>query len=313
MRKYLDVKDLNDLCIKDYTKDFFDVSDFVLCPDGTPGMIRVLMKDIAKVDRKDGQKEFKLESLERLSEDTQQYFKDTLNQILFDGDVLKFDVLEKLRETAKLFIDEVEQGEFKLGVVDIILVGSNASYNYSDLSDIDLHIVYNSDEFGSNNKFFISQYFDSFRSLFNLTHKIFIKNCKVEVYLEDWVNKGVYNGIYSILHNQWTQYPSKQEIIIDTKAVDAKFESYKNSVTNLTSLPGNYHEALSLYKNIFRLRRNSLRDGGEFCTENLAFKKLRNEGFIDTLRDYIRSEKDKDLSIESLEESFRTAILEELT
>ena len=310
--KCLDTKSFD--TFKNYDKDFFDVSDFVLCPDGTPGTIKVLMKDLALVKKNKDNKEesYKLDSLKRIVEDNQ-YIRDQLNPVLFLDDTLRSDIREKLKETADLFIEEVEKEEFKLDILDIVLVGSNSSYNYTELSDIDLHIIYNSSVFDEQTKYFVSKYFDSFRSLFNLTHKIFIKNCKVEVYLEDSENRGIYNGIYSILKNKWIQFPVKDKVTIDTGSVDTKFEDYKNNIINLTSLPGQYKDSLTLYKNIFRLRRNSLQVGGEFCTENLAFKKLRNEGFIDTLRDYIRSEKDKDLSIESLSESFRLAILGDLT
>ena len=57
------------------------------------------------------------------------------------------------------------------------------------------------------------------------------------------------------------------------------------------------------------MRRTALQSGGEFCTENLAFKRLRNDGSITKLRDYIRNEHDKELSVESIRNIMHEAIM----
>ena len=46
------------------------------------------------------------------------------------------------------------------------------------------------------------------------------------------------------------------------------------------------------------MRSAAVRRGGEFSLENLAFKELRNLGYIDKLSDYITHIEDKDLSLE---------------
>ena len=47
------------------------------------------------------------------------------------------------------------------------------------------------------------------------------------------------------------------------------------------------------------MRKAGLADAGEFSTENLAFKKLRNEGVMNKLRQLKKQEVDKQLSLES--------------
>ena len=53
---------------------------------------------------------------------------------------IKEDVLKALKEISDEFINYIE---IPLNIVDIEIVGSNASYNYNNKSDIDLHIIVN--------------------------------------------------------------------------------------------------------------------------------------------------------------------------
>ena len=48
---------------------------------------------------------------------------------------------------------------------------------------------------------------------------------------------------------------------------------------------------------IKKLRSAGLQKGGEFSIENLAFKALRNLGYIEKLTDYMKHLADRDLSI----------------
>jgi len=50
---------------------------------------------------------------------------------------------------------------------------------------------------------------------------------------------------------------------------------------------------------ITNMRKAGLERAGEWSTENLVFKKLRNLGVIDKLTDKIRELEDQELSLES--------------
>ena len=50
------------------------------------------------------------------------------------------------------------------------------------------------------------------------------------------------------------------------------------------------------------MRKSGLKNGGEFSSENIVFKKLRDADLIDRLRDYMYKERDKELSLESAEQ-----------
>ena len=71
-----------------------------------------------------------------------------LNKSLWDeNDQLKPEVKERLLEIAQQFISKTQGSE--ANIKDIILTGSLANYNYSILSDIDLHLLLDFSELNS--------------------------------------------------------------------------------------------------------------------------------------------------------------------
>lgn len=302
--------------IKKKDNHLFDLNDFVLCPDGEFGKIKVFIRDDqAEIERKSGKKDFSVIDLMRLSEDDESlYYRDELNPKIFANNVMIPQVRNKLIQSSKDFLEEMTRGmtdqNIDLVVKDIMLVGSNASYNYSDFSDLDIHILYDTENLGDNlSKFFAKEYFEAFRRLFNQSHDIKIYDLPVEFYAEDINSNGVYNGRYSILNDAWIQFPDKNRVEINSTEVEAKYSLYKSDIDSCISATGGYETAIDLYKKLFKMRRTALQSGGEFCTENLAFKKLRNDGSITKLRDYIRNEHNKELSVESIRNIMHEAIM----
>lgn len=302
--------------IKKKDNHLFDLNDFVLCPDGEFGKIKVFIRDDqAEIERKSGKKDFSVIDLMRLSEDDESlYYRDELNPKIFANNIMIPQVRNKLIQSSKDFLEEMTRGmtdqNIDLVVKDIMLVGSNASYNYSDFSDLDIHILYDTENLGDNlSKFFAKEYFEAFRRLFNQSHDIKIYDLPVEFYAEDINSNGVYNGRYSILNDAWIQFPDKNRVEINSTEVEAKYSLYKSDIDSCISATGGYETAIDLYKKLFKMRRTALQSGGEFCTENLAFKRLRNDGSITKLRDYIRNEHDKELSVESIRNIMHEAIM----
>ena len=56
---------------------------------------------------------------------------DALNPILFDGEELKPEVKTTIENIVTLFIDELQDDEIQFNLKDVILLGSNVSYNYT--------------------------------------------------------------------------------------------------------------------------------------------------------------------------------------
>ena len=75
-----------------------------------------------------------------LEEDIEKH--DTLNPKLWNSDnTLKKEVREAILRIVDDFVSKLKEDEIKLELKDIKLVGSNCSYNYTDKSDLDIHLV----------------------------------------------------------------------------------------------------------------------------------------------------------------------------
>ena len=212
---------------------------------------------------------------------------DTLNPILWDANNnLKEEVLDKLLDIYYEFIKFIE---LPLNVVDVEIVGSNASYNYNENSDIDLHIIVNFDLNYVDNDI-LQQLYNSKKNSFNENYDIDIEGIPVELYIED-VNAGnATNGRYSIIENSWLLIPEKIKYTIpDISDSLQKWIDICNDCINSNDA----EQIKEVINQIYMMRKISLAESGEAGIGNLVFKELRSNGFIQQLRDKyyeIRSE-----------------------
>ena len=57
-------------------------------------------------------------------------------------------------------------------------------------------------------------------------------------------------------------------------------------------------EKMEAYKEkIRKMRGSSVQKGGEFSLENLAFKEIRNKGYLEKFSNYIKNVQDRKLSL----------------
>ena len=165
----------------------------------------------------------------RLVEAIQTHSK--LNPALFDGDKLKEEVRVRLVEIADLFIENIQEDEIPLKVFDYWMVGSNAAYNYTKDSDIDIHIIVDMEV--SANPYLLKLLYDYVKSNFNDKYDIMVKGHEVELYLEDIKTSAVTNGIYSLKQNKWIKVPTK----VDPQVVEIESsEIYQDTYNKYINL-----------------------------------------------------------------------------
>lgn len=228
-------------------------------------------------------------------------YNEILNPKLFENNKLKPDV----RQTIFNIVDEFKEYlEIPINILDIRIVGSNASYNYTDTSDIDIHLVVNFDELSNNNDL-IQVLFNSKKKLFNDTYDITIKGLEAEIYVEDVETSAISNGIYSVLQNCWIKFPKKEnieDIKIDSLGVDTLFFKYQKKCEKMLENKDDVtiEQVNELIDKIYMLRKNGLAKSGEYSNGNLVFKNLRSEGYIQQLIDLKDSLISKELSLEKL-------------
>ena len=225
---------------------------------------------------------------------------------LVDGDeyIMKKDIRNRLIEIADQFIDFWGVDFF---IHDIILTGSLANYNWSEYSDVDLHILVDMDELndGDSNSIalhgIVKEFFDAKKNVWNNNHDIKIKGFEVELYVQDIDEEHVSSGVYSVLNDEWVVKPSFKKENIDTKKILDKGEYFAKQIDKLIS---DYEQSIevskeeeSLREKLKKFRKSGLETGGEYSYENLTFKLLRRNGYIEKLINLRNDIIDKKLSV----------------
>ena len=111
----------------------------------------------------------------------------TLNVKLWniEDNTLKPEVKEKINAIVKDFCDGLDDNEVKYKLADVRLVGSNCSYNYTDKSDLDIHIVFDLGIYGDEEKEQMAETIYNYaRSLWGKTHSVEFYGIPVEVFVE---------------------------------------------------------------------------------------------------------------------------------
>ena len=222
-------------------------------------------------------------------------FHDELNQKLFNKEELKPEVKEKLKEIAEAFIDYLEVN--KDAIKDVVITGSSVSYNYTKYSDIDLHLKVDYDLIHEDCPI-VEGYLWASKSTFYKDHDITIYGIPVEVYAESIEEDTVHNGLYSLWQDKWIDKPNKIPPTDNDSAILSKYNELKEAADRIQDS----EVASELIDKIYQMRKAGLQEAGEFSTENLAFKKLRDEGIIERLREMKKQKIDKELSLESYNE-----------
>lgn len=218
-----------------------------------------------------------------------------LNPAVWDGDELRIDVRYKLLEIAKRFIEYLEVPEFKLQ--DVILRGSLVNYNYTAYSDFDLHIV---TDFSTLDCDITEQFYMAKKRIWNDEHDITIRGHEVELYVEDVDAVNVSAGTYSVLNGKWLRIPKYDPPEVDERAVNVKARDLMTQITRAIRT-GSIEDIERLQDKIKTMRQAGLDRAGEFSTENLAFKIIRNKGYLDRLYKNKNSKFDQELSLDENE------------
>ena len=219
-------------------------------------------------------------------------YHDELNPSVWDGRQLKAEVRYKLLEIAKRFIEYLEVPGFKLK--DVILRGSLVNYNYTAYSDFDLHIV---TDFSTLDCDITEAFYLAKKRIWNDEHDIIIRGHEVELYVEDQDAKNVSEGTYSVLDDRWLRVPKYQQPDVDDRAVSAKAQDLMTQI-NRAIRSGSVEDITRLQDKIKALRQAGLDRAGEFSTENLAFKIIRNKGYLNRLYKNKNTKFDQELSLD---------------
>lgn len=222
---------------------------------------------------------------------------DTLNPKFWKSDMqLKPDVRQKVLEIVDEFKENVtDMTGIELNPLDIYIVGSNASYNYTDKSDLDVHIVINFDTIDDNTGL-VQSLMNFQKSEFNKGYDITIYDTDVELYVEDINSSTMSNGIFSVMQDQWIKKPEPIEVP-EIEGLEDAVDEWKEKI-NAALDSKDPTQISKTIDDLYILRKNGLLSTGEYGKDNQTFKDVRNLGLLKDLKDSYMKLRSKELSLE---------------
>lgn len=215
----------------------------------------------------------------------------TLNSKLFTKDeFLKERVRNKMLEVVDEFLANLKEQDIKIKVDDILLIGSNASYNYTKDSDIDLHILANTKATTYEPEIAEALY-GAYRTIFNKQLDIKLFDIPLEIFVETEDSPRVSNGVYSVKKDKWLKKPIAEDIPeYDKEALDKLVTKWEAKCKDIfedhkADKLKDEKKVVKLLDDIYLKLRKKGVSIGEYSIENLAFKELRNKGHLDKLKD----------------------------
>ena len=211
---------------------------------------------------------------------------DQLEPRLWKDEKLRPFIGKKLMEIANDFIDGLP---FNVTIQDVRFTGSLANYNWSQYSDIDLHIVVDFEQL-DDNKDLVKEMFDAKRLRWNEHHDIKIKGYEVELYVEDVGEEHSSSGVYSVMEDEWVNHPERVDRTVDLDTAKKKASDIEQQIASIDAMfdRGQFEKVIRhvdrLKKKIRTMRQAGLdTEAMEFSPENIAFKLLRRNDLLDTL------------------------------
>jgi hypothetical protein len=153
-----------------------------------------------------------------------------------------------------------------------------------------MHLIVDFSQFPEEINELYEKLFTLKKLIFNENHDITIKNYDVELYVQDSKEEHTSSGVYSILYDDWITKPEKINPSINKKTLMTKVKSWMDKIDEVLDeiktgdelekskkILGDFKDKLKNY------RKSGLEKSGEFSYENLVFKFLRRNGYIEKL------------------------------
>lgn len=178
----------------------------------------------------------------------------------------------------------------------IILTGSICNYNWSDKSDIDLHLIADFDEIDEKTDF-VRDYLDAKKNEWNDEHEgLKIYGFPVELYVQNVDEMPESSGIYDLEENDWIEEPSES----DVEPIKLNKFEIKDKAAKIMTIIDDMYDALNstddshkvemigddasyLWKKVKKMRKKSLEKHGESGSGNIIYKILRRTEYLDKL------------------------------
>jgi len=219
---------------------------------------------------------------------------------IWQDELLNPEVQARLVEIAEDFLEGLD---IDVEMEDLRFTGSLANYNWSQYSDVDMHIIVDFSKINKDTEL-VKAYFDEARMRWNDKHRIMIHGFEVEIYVEDTEEDHKSSGLYSILEEEWITKPDLDDAAIDFATAQKKAGDFISRTQGIAKLVAE-EEFEKALKRIDRTKEKirDMRKAGleseeaEFSPENIAFKILRRDDVLKKLNDLKQIAYDKLMTI----------------
>lgn len=177
----------------------------------------------------------------------------------------------------------------------VLLTGSICNFNWSEFSDVDVHLVVDFSEIHEN-KEFVQEYFDDKKNDWNNTHEnLNVYGFPVEMYVEDIDAETESSAIYDLWENKWLKKPKEgniEPIKLNKYGIKQVASDLMTQVDDLCDIFEKEHdkhkleeihdEADRISKLFKDIRKVGLKKG-ESGSGNIVYKVARRMGYLDKL------------------------------
>jgi len=152
------------------------------------------------------------------------YYNDTLHSKFWSNEKFNEDILKSLLKIVDDFIEDDDHVKPEM-IEDIQLTGSMSNFNYSDHSDLDVHLLLDFADINEDETI-VKRALDGKRFIWNLRHNIQFDGHDVELYFQDVHDPHVASGLFSLQNNKWIKKPVHDPPEIDQRDVDKRLNSF---------------------------------------------------------------------------------------
>lgn len=223
-----------------------------------------------------------LEFLEEQFHLTLQYHS-KLNPVIWDGRKLRPNIKQQLLRHADRFAKHT--GISLTAAKDVIITGSNCNYNYTKHSDLDVHIIIDTQK--SESELYQARTSWAVKNK-NLTLTGVRVPYPIEFYVENARlrhSRPSGQGVYSLKEDKWMIEPKRLDnvsLLTDPRVL-MKVKHELDYVKNYLLTKGTKQDIIHYKEKMWKRRDAGLHKAGEFSIENMIYKDLRNRGLIDKL------------------------------
>lgn len=199
----------------------------------------------------------------------------------------------KFFRIAKEFYSEFKSLLKQRDIYDIQITGSIANLDWNSNSEIDIHVLVNFDDIDKGNLRDIKNEIESICFEWDLKNNPKFKGHDIDLFVQDKRDPHSYSALYSLMNNKWIKAPNEEEIEIDDRDADKKYDSIVFSIERLETIfkeiqdkekvKKYYRLGLELKRRIQKIKKSYDSSEDSFSVEGMVYKKLKNSGYIEKL------------------------------